>query len=463
MSRELIYWRQSLFLQPQHFQLTDRRAGLMFRDGLRLWADYPYGLIKMSLSAEALAAGIFQLDELEMLTPDASERIRLPQAAVCPARALPDGLGPDEGLMVYLGVRTVKAGEAAASLAENDDEARTARSRYLAPTTPELTPDLYGDGPEAEIRFLKAVIKVIFEPELPDYGDYAALPAARIVRDDGGLFRLDDGYFPPCLNLSACPPCRDLIRSVRDRLAAKARNLEIGKVSSGAGLEALTMLLTLQTLAVAAARLDNALGAPQTTTPWEAYGLLREITAALSVFSLDLDFTGADRKDQQAPPAYRHHDAAPGFFKLRERIFRVIDSLSSGPRYMARFVWREPYFVAELSGHMFDEGREFWLIIKTPKGQEREATAESASRYLRLASREGLPVVLAQAVGGIPATRAPQPPPQLPKGPDLIYFRIHHESRLWDEVSKTGTLCAYWDEAGPEAEIQLAVLTGGGL
>ncbi|MDR1044454.1 MAG: type VI secretion system baseplate subunit TssK [Candidatus Adiutrix sp.] len=463
MSRELIYWHQSLFLQPQHFQIVDRRTGMLFRDGLRLWADYPYGLSRLKISADSLAAGIFQLDELEMLTPDLSERVRLPEEAVCPSRPLPLDFGADDRLMIHLGFRAAKAGEPAATLAENDDEARAIRTRYLAPADPTLEPDIHSGGPEAELRFLKIVIKVIFEPELDDYGDYATLPVARIIREGGGVFRLDDSYFPPCLNLAACQALHDLVRSVRDRLTAKTRNLEISKSTSGTGVETLTMLLALQTLAVSAVRLDNLLSVPQTTAPWEVYGLFREMMAALSIFSLDLDFTGADRRDLREPRPYLHNDPAPGLIQLRESIFRVLDSLSSGPRYLVRFDWHEPYFVAELPGHMIDEGREFWLIIKTPEGSDREATAERAARYLKLASREGLPLILAQAVGGIPVTRVQPPPAQLPKGPDLIYFRIHHESRLWDEVVKSGLVCAYWDEAGPDTEFQVAVLTGGGL
>lgn len=463
MTRELIYWHQSLFLQPQHFQILDRRAGTLFRDGLRLWADYPYGLIRLKISADSLAAGIFQVDELELVTPGESEPVRLPEGAVCPSRHLPRDFGADGRLMVHLGFRAAKAGESTATLAENDDEARTIRTRYLAPADPALARDIHSDGPEAEIRFLKAVVKIIFEPELADYGDYATLPVARILREGGGVFRLDDGYFPPCLNLAACPALHDLIRSTRDRLTAKTRNLEISKSTAGAGVEALTMLLALQTLAVAAARLDNLLSAPRTSAPWEAYGLFREIAAALSIFSLDIDFTGADRRDGSETPPYLHEDAAPGLTRLRESIFRVLDSLSSGPRYLLPFEWREPYFLAELPGHVIDEGREFWLIIKTPEGSDREAAAERAARYLKLASKEGLPVILAQAVGGVPVTRVQPPPAQLPKGPDLIYFRIHHESRLWDEVTKKGLLCAYWDEAGPDTGLQIAVLTGGGL
>ncbi len=464
MNRELIYWHQSLFLQPQHFQILDRRISSVFRHGLSLWAQYPYGLEKMEICPQALAAGIFQINELEFIAPASGERVRLPQEAVCPSRPLPRDLDDDHSLMVYLGLRLPKAGEALATVVEHDDQARGARSLYLTLAEPVLAPDSYSQGPAAELRYLKVIVNIIFEPELPDFGDYAVMPVARVLREGGGLFRLDPDYFPPLLNLAANSAVHDLLRSIRDRLAAKTRNLELGKATAGSGVEALTMLMALQNMAQAAARLDNILAGAHSCPPWLAYAELKEIMAALSVFSLELDFTGAGRRPEQgAAGPYEHHNSGPGFRRLREAIFQILDSISSGPRYLVRFQWRAPYMVAELPGHMLNEGREFWLIIKTPQGREREEVAEQAARYMKLASKEGLPVVLAQALEGVPVSRVQPPPAQLPKGQDLIYFRIHHESRLWEELAQNGLLCLYWDEADESSEIQLAVITGGSL
>ncbi len=455
-----IYWHQGLFLQPQHFQITDRHLAEALgtlQTALRPWF---WGATAVEVDEGALAAGRMEFSRLTLLFPDGFGLLaEFPGNAVCAARQIPmDKIAPGEGLKVYAALRGVKPGESNVTVAETVEAMASAHTRWAVPAEPVNTPDFFDDGPAAQVRCLKKVLRIVFEHEVPDMGDYALLVLARLVRE-GDAVRLDPDFAPSCLTLAAAPTLITVVGELRDRVLGKVRQLEGYKNLSGRGgdaAELTVLLMALRSLSRYAARLDHVLRG-LAVSPWEAYGMLRELVAELSVFSLEVSALGESWDGGQLLPPYDHTELGFCFRTARDVAVRLVEAISAGPRWAARFVFKDPYWTVEIPQHVLAEGGEYWLVLSSEKGAL-EAMRASAQKLLKLSATSGMSSLLVRAVPGIPLGFSETPPAGLPRMPGALYFRIGADSPQWNEVVSSQSLSIYWDEAPADLDARLAVL-----
>ena len=81
----LLFWEHGTLLQPQHFQISDRR--LLEETGLlrSFLCPHAWGVRQLEIDEDALAVGIFQVNQLDMLLPQ-GEHLVLGENAVLPSR-----------------------------------------------------------------------------------------------------------------------------------------------------------------------------------------------------------------------------------------------------------------------------------------------------------------------------------------------------------------------------------------
>jgi len=456
-----VYWHHGLFLQPQHFQLTDRHLAEALETLLTTTRPWFWGAAAAVVDEGALAAGRLEFSELSVLFPDGRGLLlaNYPGNAVCAARRVPPEAVPaGEGVKIYVGVRGIKPDEHNVTEAETFEAMAEAPTRWAVHAEPESLPDVYGDGPAAQVRRLKAVLRIVFEPEAKDMGDHALVPVARLLRE-GDVLRLDPDFAPACLTLQAAPVLLSTLTELRDRVLGKARQLEGYKnLSARSGdIGALSVLLmALRSLSRFAARLDHAVSGLG-IAPWDAYGLLRELVAELSVFSLEVSALGENWQGEQLLPAYDHENLGHCFRTARDVLVRLIEAISAGPRWAARFAFKDPFWTVEIPQAVLGEGGEFWLVLDSQQG-EPERMRASAQRLLKLSATSGMSSLLVRAVPGIPLAHSATPPAGLPRRPGALYFRIGTESPHWDDVVLGRSLSIYWDEAPKDLDAQLAVV-----
>ncbi len=65
-----IFWHSGQFLEPQHFQDTDRHHFRERAEILRLVRPYCEGVSRLAVNAAALKEGVLALDEAELFFPD---------------------------------------------------------------------------------------------------------------------------------------------------------------------------------------------------------------------------------------------------------------------------------------------------------------------------------------------------------------------------------------------------------
>ncbi|MFH1019077.1 MAG: type VI secretion system baseplate subunit TssK [Pseudomonadota bacterium] len=464
MAEGFIYWHQGLFLQPQHFQITNRQFTDLMGPMMASLRPFFWGLAAGGVNEAALAAGRLEIAAISLLLPNNAKMIEFPGNAVCAGRQIPLASIPVDGkIAVYVGLRSIKSGEANVTVAETRDQMAAAPTRLAVPVEPELVPDTYSNGPPAQIRRMSYVLNLVFEDELAQAGDMDLIPVARLVRQ-GDKVALDSAFVPPCLTLNVSPLLSSVIKELRDQVLGKARQLEGYKNVAGRGEasgETTVLLMGLRVLSLFAARLDQAVENP-CLSPWEAYGMLRELVAELSVFSLDVSPLGENWQNEKMAPDYSHTDLGHCFSTTRDLILHLLDGISAGPRFLTRFEFRDPYWTAEIPNQILTEtqatGSDFWLVLNSATA-EAQALRDSASRMLKLSATSGMGSLLVRALPGLSLSVSAGPPAGLPRRHGAFYFRIDRESPLWDEVAKGGSISIYWPEAPSDLEAQLAVIT----
>ncbi|MBI5550795.1 MAG: type VI secretion system baseplate subunit TssK [Desulfobacterales bacterium] len=463
MSDGPIYWHPGLFLQPQHFQILQRQLSAALGPLLAHITPYFWGVADLAVNAAALAAGRLELSAIRLVFPTTAEMIAFPGNAVCAGRQLAKEAIPVDGaLKAYVGLRAVKPDQPNVTVAETLDQMALAPTRLAVPVAPETVADIYGKGPAAQVRRMAYVLSLVFENELDQAGDMDLIPVARLTRE-GDRINIDPNFVPPSLTVAAAPVLSAMLRAVRDRVLGRARQLEGYKNLSakGAASSDFTLLLMgLRTLSRFAARLDHAAAAP-CLSPWEAYGLLRELVAELSVFSLNISLLGEDWQEKKRVPDYSHTDLGACFRAACDVIEHLLEGLSAGPRFVTRFAFSDPYWSAQLPPQIMTEtkasGGDFWLVLHSEK-MAPEVMGASAGRLLKLAPPAGMESLLVRALPGLPLAPSAGPPPGLPRMQGAIYFHIDRESPLWAEVEKDGKLCLHWSGAPDDLDAQLAVL-----
>ncbi len=278
-----VFWHQGMFLQPQHFQLAERSAELLFTPCHQWSTPHLWGICRGEFELAASGMRSLSVTTGEFLFPDGTY-LKFPGNAVIEPRLLPETIEASGGaLTAYLGVRKwQEQGENVTIVAQGEPLGRVA-SRFVTGEVGTSRPDLYGAGPAAEVRQLSHLVRIFWEDELDLLGDYLLIPFARLeLRDE--TVELSRDFIPPSVSIASSQPLLALVREIRDLLSARCRALEAGKKQRGVqdaefGSKDLVYLLALRTMNRHLAQLDHLMGGA--VHPWQVYGALTQLAAEL--------------------------------------------------------------------------------------------------------------------------------------------------------------------------------------
>lgn len=454
-----LFWHQGLFLQPQHFQLADMHQLHRMKALREFGQPHFWGVTRLEVREGALERRNFEVSDAEVLFPDGN-LVSFPGNAVLAPRsfedAWPDGEKP---FMIYLGLR--KWNREGNNVTVTDDPgATTINTMFTASDDPDAQPDLLGNGPEAQVRPMRYVLRLFWEDELADLGDYHLVPLARLVLD-GEQVRMDRAFIPPCLTLAGSHALTDIFKDITDQVASRCRRLEEYKNPGGLGgndldFTSTVFLLALRTLNRYAPALKHLLDAPH-IHPWQVFGLLRQCVGELSSFSRDVTSLGVGVGGRQVLPDYDHENPGPCFEAARKIITRILDSLTAGPEFMAQLVFDDPFYSAEMPDRAFGPGNSFWLLVRT---DDPDSALPEIQGMAKLSATKGMSALLARAVHGIPFAYEENPPPGLPRTKGALVFRVDTDHPLWEEVEASRSISLYWDSAPKEMAAYIAALRG---
>ncbi|MFP4033944.1 MAG: type VI secretion system baseplate subunit TssK [Desulfovermiculus sp.] len=460
MTAQPIYWHQGQFLQPHHLQLQEQWIRSELWPEKEWMQPFFWGVDQVVFDSTALQSGTLHLTQGRVLFPDGT-LAACPDNALIEPRSLADAqVSGDQPVLVYVLAREWDPRGQNAAVVHSTDDAGAAKTRFHVLSTPEEVPDLLGDGPKAEVQFLRYTLALRFEHELDDgAAGFQFLPVARLIRR-GESVVLDQEYVPPCLNMHAFAPLKGILDNILDLLTSRCRQLE-GYKSPGqlesqeADMSYVILLMALRTLSRYAAQCFH-LTESTPLHPWQAYAVLRQMAGELSTFALDVDVLGYDQKGQRLLPAYEHTDPMTCFTAASKLIMHIVDTIGAGPEMVLTMQPEGHFYYLDLPGRVLEGGRRFWLELSTES--DPEWVLESAGRLLKLSPSASMTTLVAQAVSGIPITGSKTPPAGLPRRPNTVYFHIDTHCTLWQEVRQSGQLALFWDEAPQDLTAQIAVL-----
>lgn len=454
-----ILWHQGLFLQPQHFQLSDAYHNSHLKPLYRYQSPYMRGVAGIEIGRSALGAKRFELVSGEFLFPDTTY-VCVPDNAVVESRTFDeDWIEGGRPFNVYLGLKKWNPAGVNVSSATDKENLSETTSRFIASADPEEINDMHQGGPTAEIKRLDYVLKIFWETEQDRFGDYEIIPIARLERR-GKEIVLSEAYIPPCISISASPVMDKIIKEIRDQISARAHQLELYKRERGIhsaefGARDMVYLLALRSLNRYIPELFH-LSLESCIHPWAVYGLLRALIGELSSFSTTISVMGQTGDGTSLVPDYHHENLWECFSSAQKVITSVLDEITAGPEYVFQLHYDGTYYSAELPPAIFEGKNRFYLVIETE--QDPETVLESLQSSAKLSSREQLPILIVRALPAIAMNHLATPPQELPRKTGALYFQVDHHCDQWTTVQKGKNIALFWDSAPEDLTVEIMVV-----
>jgi type VI secretion system protein ImpJ len=455
-----LFWHQGLFLQPQHFQLLD----LSFRSLLTPFHQYIvphfWGTMDVEIQKAALGTRAFSLLKGNFLFSDGTHVV-LPGNALINARSFDEAwVEGGRPFTVFIGMKKFSAASENVTVLERLDSVAEVTTRFVASADAEEVKDLHTNGPSGQVKSLYHVLRIFYETEKDQLGDYVLLPVAQLERA-GEEIVLSQGFIPPCMSISSSEILMKNIKEIRDQISARGRQLEEYKSQRGIqtaefGSRDMVYMLALRSLNRYIPMLFQFTETPQ-VHPWVVYGVLRQLIGELSSFSENINVMGEAKDGSRSLPLYNHRNIYECFFAAQSLISQLLDEITAGPDYVIRLAYDGTYYAAELKPAIFEGRNHYYIVLKAE--EDPKVILQSISTAAKLSSREQLPLLIARALPGIGIEHLTIPPQELPRRANSIYFAVDHHSDQWALVSRGHNIALYWDNAPEDMEVELMVVS----
>jgi type VI secretion system protein ImpJ len=453
-----ILWHQGLFLQPQHFQQFDHYVQSLLAPYQQHIQPYFWGIGNLGIQEASLQNRMFEVLNVEATFADGT-RAAFPGNAVLQARSFKHvDLDLDGGkpFRVYLGLQKLSPAGKNAALTSGTEDLYGIGSRFVSPVEPEPVEDLYIGGPTAKARYMQYVLKIFWETEIEQLGEYWLLPVAQLELQ-GDLVQMSQEFVPPVPYISGSDTLRQVLRNIQEYIRSRSHILEMYKIfrdvhSSDIEPISLRYLLALTVVNRYLPVFHHLMETPG-LHPWTAYGLLRQLIGELSTFSDRIDSLGKLADGKELLPGYDHCELGRCFYEAQRLIKELLSAIVVGEENVVHLTREASAFTGQIPAESFGQGTRFFLSVTCPG--DPEAVVDTLMNLAKIGSLEEMPTMVARALPGIPLEPKSTPPPGLPERPDVFYFSLKADHPLWSDIQRTGNICLHWDEAPEEAVAEL--------
>jgi type VI secretion system protein ImpJ len=454
-----LFWHQGLFLQPHHFQQMDLYYHSLLTPYHQFLQPHLWGVDSLKIQNSALANRSFSLTEGEFLFPDGTHVVFPGNSLLKPRSFEADWVEGDKTLGVFLGLRCLNEFGQNVTVIPGLETFGDVTTRFASMTDSEQIADLHQHGPEAPLRKLFYVLKVFWESETDQLGDYLLIPVARLQRS-GENITASEQFVPPSLTISGSTVLSKLVREIRDQIASRGNQLESYKRERGIhtaefGSRDMVYLLALRSLNRYASLLFH-LTETGRVHPWGIYGVVSQMIGELSSFSEEIRVTGETAQGEKLLPRYNHRDLWGCFSSAAALVSRLLDEITAGPEYVLPLLFDGTYFGADLTQAMFEGRNRYYLVFETE--EDSQSVLQSLDNISKISARETLPILIARALPGIKIQSLQIPPQELPRRARALYYQIDHHSDQWAHVEKNRNLALYWDSAPEDLKVELMIV-----
>jgi len=158
-----------------------------------------------------------------------------PRFQETPFSSLDPSTGPGGGgkpLTVFVGMRRLNLNKENVTTLESLKGMSEVNTRFVAAADPEEVSDIHQGGPSARVSRLYHVLRIFWETEKEQLGDYDLIPVAMLERF-GEEIRLSSRFVPPSIGIFASDTLTRIVKEIRDQITARSHQLEEYKTQRG--------------------------------------------------------------------------------------------------------------------------------------------------------------------------------------------------------------------------------------
>lgn len=452
-----IYWHHGMFLQPQHFQMSELHQQSQARPYREFVQPYLWGVSSLSMQTSSLSQRICDIDGGEFLFPDGSF-VELPGNALIHARSFADEwVDQEKPFTIYIALKKLSRFEDNATEINDMSELGAVKTRFVAMSNPEEVRDIYKQNATAGlVKSLNYVLRVVWENEKDELTDYQFIPVAQVIRD-GDVIKFDSSFCPPVIKLSASQTLVRKTKEVRDEIVGRYMQLDSYKLHESREFDPnmLRYKLAQQALSRFIPRLFHHTDAGN-THPWNVYGVLRELVGEISIFTDRVNVLGETRDGKKLLPAYDHTSLGRCFEDAHELITQLLNEVTIGPKHLVEMEFDGGSFSAGIPNEFFDGDNDFYLVINT--SNDFNDYQHSLLTAAKLATRDTVHVLVERSLPGVGLIHVPFAPPGLPRRPNTYYVRLDKHGERWSSLARSHDVALLWKEAPDDAKLELVVL-----
>lgn len=440
-----VLWSEGLFLQPHHFQQSDRYTESLVAGLARRMVPYAWGVTALEIDEDVLKVGQFALKSCSGLTHDGAV-FRVPGSEDHPpALDVPDTI---KDCVVYLSVPQRRQGAL-----EVDMTGAELSAARLRPAEVEVT-DVTSSGKKAATVGV-GKLRLQFALEVDDLSDRLVIPIAKIieVRPDNEII-LDKSFMPTCLDIRAATPLVGFVREL-DGLLGHRMTALAGRLSEGGatkGVAEITDFLLLMCVNRTTPKIHH-LSQIENVHPALLYSECVALAGELATFM------AAEKHPPEFPP-YQHDNLTATFNPviklLRQYLSSVLEqtaiSIPLDPR-------KYGISVGVIADRKLISTAGFVLAVSA------DIPAENVRRHFaqqaKIGPVEEIRQLVNSALPGITLRPLPVAPRQIPYHAGVVYFELDGDSPYWGKMTTSGGVAVHISGDYPGLTMELWAIRQG--
>lgn len=442
-----VVWSEGMHLSPQHFQMQSRyfEDSLWFLNGNL--HNHPWGLLSLSLDADAVRNGLAVLRYASGIFPDGLT-FEIPDSDPAPEPlSLRDLFSPtDSEILLYLAVPS--RGDKG-----NDTDLLNGSESRFGTFERVLKDETISEDEYAVTLGRKNFVLCAGSQLKPGWISFAV---ARIRRDGKGSFVSDESFIPPLLRIGVNDDLLHRIRRLADIIEEKISVTRQGKRGL-TGMEVGISRMEVQehwylhALCSALPALRQQL-ASRNGHPEDLYNILAELGGALCTFVMD--------STPALIPNYEHTELNRVFGDLEAHILRHLELVNPTNTITLQFI-PAPDVQYVHYAQVKDERalrRSVWIL-----GIRSDVAVSNIMRLtpnlVKVCSAQGVASLLKRALPGLELIHVPSPPAVIQPQADVVYFSIGMQGPCWEHILATKQVGIYVPGELGKAVFEVTIIT----
>jgi type VI secretion system protein ImpJ len=411
----------------------------------------------MEMLASSLSHRTCEIESGEFMFPDGTY-VSVPGNAVVSPRSFEDEwVDPEKPFTIYLAIHKLSQFDDNTTVLANLDEHSEATTRYIT-TAAEDVKDVYVESNDAQVKFLRHALKIVFDNEKDELNDYELIAIAQVIRE-GDAIIYNRQYLPPCVTIASVPELIRIVKEVRDEITGRAMQLSAYKSPAHAKKDfdanMLRYKMALQSLSRFVPRLFH-ISESGNVHPWVVYGVMRELVGEISTFTDRVSVLGETADGERLVPAYEHNNLGNCFNQVSAMVTQLLNEITIGPQFLVEMKFDEVAFSADVPTEFFTEHVDFFLIVNTV--EDFEESQKSLLTAAKLSSRDMVETLVERSLPGVGMIYLSTVPPGLPRRPNSYFMRLDIHDDQWSSVVRQENVALLWAEAPEDTSIELVVV-----